>query len=170
MIERLHLPPDETDVRQLAELLSAAVAAGAAVSFLAPFPPHRAEAWWHGVFAAASPRAIFLVARDAGRIVGTVQLQPAWAPNQPHRGEIVKLLVDERHRGSGVGAALMKAVERAACDDGYRLLTLDAKRGTAAERLYHRLGWTAVGSIPAYALDPDGVTPHDAVFFYKVIP
>jgi len=26
---------------------------------------------------------------------------------------------------------------------------------------------TALGAIPRYALDPDGVTPHDAVVFYK---
>lgn len=37
----------------------------------------------------------------------------------------------------------------------------------AAERLYRRLGWTTVGTIPRFALDPDGVTPHDAVVFYK---
>lgn len=37
----------------------------------------------------------------------------------------------------------------------------------AAERLYRRIGWTAVGTIPRYALDPDGRTPHETVIFYK---
>ncbi|HEX5133175.1 MAG TPA: hypothetical protein VFX92_11905 [Candidatus Krumholzibacteria bacterium] len=32
-----------------------------------------------------------------------MQLQPAWAPNQPHRAEIVKLLVHERCRRRGLG-------------------------------------------------------------------
>jgi Plasmid pRiA4b ORF-3-like protein len=50
---------------------------------------------------------------------------------------------------------------------GFSLLTLDAKRGTTAEHLYRQLGWTHAGTIPRFALDPDGITPHDAVVFYK---
>lgn len=61
----------------------------------------------------------------------------------------------------------MRAAEDAAREAGFRLLTLDAKSGAAAESLYRREGWTCVGSIPRYALDPDGRTPHDAVIFYK---
>ena len=72
-------------------------------------------------------------------------------------------------RREGLGTRLMQAIESAALAAGYRLLTLDTKRGDAAERLYRRLGWTAVGTIPRYALDPDGVTPHDTMVFYKEI-
>jgi hypothetical protein len=36
----------------------------------------------------------------------------------------------------------------------------------SAERLYARLGWTVVGTVPGYALLPDG-EPCDTVFFYK---
>jgi hypothetical protein len=62
----------------------------------------------------------------------------------------------------------MLAAEDVARQRGYTLLTLDAKAEGPAERLYRRMGWTAVGTIPRYALDPDG-TPHDAVFPYKHI-
>jgi hypothetical protein len=61
----------------------------------------------------------------------------------------------------------MAALEREGSDAGYRLLVLDSKRGDAGERLYRRLGWTAVGTIPRYALDTDGRTPHDTVVSYK---
>jgi ribosomal protein S18 acetylase RimI-like enzyme len=108
-----------------------------------------------------------LVARDASGILGSVQLHPAWAPNQPHRAEVVKLLVHRRARGQGLGARLILAIEEAASHAGFRLLTLDARAGGAADRLYRRLGWIVVGTIPRYALDPDGVTPHDATLFYK---
>jgi GNAT superfamily N-acetyltransferase len=166
VIERLTLPASEPDRSALAALLSDAVESGAAVSFLAPFPVDQAEEWWRKTLAAADPRAIFLVAREEGEIVGTVQLHPAWAPNQPHRAEIAKLLVHRRSRRAGLGARLMRAIEEGARQAGFRLLTLDAKRGGAAERLYRRLGWTCAGTIPGYALDSDG-TPHDAVLFYR---
>jgi acetyltransferase len=166
-IERLAAPVADADFRALAGLLVEAVASGAAVSFLAPLSLERAEEWWRATVAEASPGAVFLVARDAGGIAGTVQLHPAWAPNQPHRAEIVKLLVRAASRREGLGARLMQAAEDAARHGGFTLLTLDAKRGGAAERLYRRIGWTQAGTIPGYALDTDGVTPHDAVLFYK---
>jgi acetyltransferase len=165
-IERLTPPVAEVDFQDLAGLLADTVNSGAAVSFLPPLTPADAGAWWRKTLAAADSRAIFLVARDAEGIAGTVQLHPAWAPNQRHRGEITKLLVRRRCRGTGLGGRLMESIEAAARTAGFRLLTLDTKRGDAAERLYRRLGWTAAGTIPGYALDPDG-TPHDAVLFYK---
>jgi acetyltransferase len=165
-IERLLLPASEADVRGLAELLVDAVESGAAVSFLAPLSVETAEAWWRRGLAGADARAIVLVERDGEGIVGTVQVQPAWAPNQPHRGEVVKLLVHGRAQRMGLGARLMQAIEDEARRAGFGLLTLDAKAGTVADRLYRQLGWTAAGTIPQYAFDSDG-TPHDATFFYK---
>ncbi|HET9276258.1 MAG TPA: GNAT family N-acetyltransferase [Gemmatimonadales bacterium] len=169
MIERLTPPVSDADLRDLGRLLADAVESGAAVSFLAPLTPARAAEWWRGTLTAASrPGAIILVARDGEGIAGTVQLHPAWAPNQPHRAEIAKLLVHRRCRRTGLGTRLMEAVESAAREAGFTLLTLDAKRGEPAERLYRNRGWIAAGTIPGYALDPDG-TPHDAVFLYKVL-
>ena len=166
-IERLTRPVSAVDLRSLAELLVDAVDSGAAVSFLGTLSVERAEAWWTKIIAEADSSAIILLARDAKGIVGTVQCHPSWAPNQPHRADIAKLIVHRRGRHAGLGSALMQAIEEDAKNAGFRLLTLDAKRGGAAERLYRRLGWTYVGIIPNYALDTDGVTPHDTVIFYK---
>lgn len=166
-IERLSTPAGDADLRALAELLVDAVESGAAVSFLAPLTTAQAEAWWQATLRAAPPRAIFLVARSERTIIGTVQLHPAWAPNQPHRGEIAKLLVHRDSQRAGLGTQLMRAIEAEARKAGFTLLTLDAKRGVAAEYLYRKLGWHTVGTIPRYALDTDGITPHDAVIFYK---
>jgi GNAT superfamily N-acetyltransferase len=166
IIERLVPPVAESDLRSLALLLVDAVESGGAVSFMAPLPVEHAQEWWRKTMAEADPRAVFLVARDAEGIVGTVQFHPAWAPNQPHRADIVKLLVHRRVRRQGLAARLMQGIEEAARRDGFSLLTLDAKRGGAAEQLYRSIGWIAAGTIPRFALDSDG-TPHDAVIFYK---
>jgi GNAT superfamily N-acetyltransferase len=166
MIERLLPPVPDADVRALAALLVDAVDSGAAVSFLAPLTLDRAERWWRSTLEESEARAIFLVARDDRDVVGTVQLHPAWAPNQPHRADIAKLMVHRRSRRTGVGTELMQAVEEAARDAGFTLLTLDTKRGDAAEQMYRRLGWTTAGIIPRYALNADR-TLHDTVIFYK---
>jgi hypothetical protein len=49
----------------------------------------------------------------------------------------------------------MRAAEAAARALGRTLLVLDTADDTAA-RLYERCGWTACGTIPGYALMPDG--------------
>ena len=169
LITPLARPASDADLRDLAALLVDAVEAGAAVSFLPPLTPADAIAWWQETLHGLAPRAVVLVARDAEGIVGTVQFQPAWARNQPHRAEVVKLLVHRRTRRQGLGRALMVAIEAAARTAGFGLLTLDTKGGDPAEQLYRDLGWTAAGTIPGFAVDPDGVTPHDAVVFYKTL-
>lgn len=170
MIGRLKPPASEADLKFLAALLVDAVESGAAVSFLAPLTPGQAEDWWRRNLSVLVSGAIFLVARDAEGIVGAVQLHPAWAPNQPHRADVMKLLVHRRARRRGIGTQLMQALEAEARSAGFRLLTLDSKHGDAGENFYRQLGWTSVGTIPRYALDPDGVTPHDTVVFYKELP
>jgi GNAT superfamily N-acetyltransferase len=167
IIEHLAVPATDADLHDLAQLLTDAVNGGAAVSFLAPFTLLKSLEWWRDTVSRCDSRAVFLVARDGGGIVGTVQLHPAWAPNQPHRAEIAKLLVQKRRQRMGLGRRLMQAIEDEARRGGFRLLTLDAKRGVAAEKLYRQLGWIEAGMIPRFAFDPDGITPHDAVIFYK---
>ena len=166
MIEELGRPVSDADIRDLASLLLDAIDSGASVGFLAHLDMERAARWWHQTIASAGERSIFLVARDFQGIVGTVQLHPSWAPNQRHRAEITKLQVHRRARRQGVGTALMEAIEQRARASGFTLLTLDTKRGDAAESLYANAGWTRVGVIPNYALNPDG-TFCDTVIFYK---
>jgi ribosomal protein S18 acetylase RimI-like enzyme len=166
MIERLATPVSEADLRSLALLLVDAVESGAAVSFLTVTEAQALD-WWRKQFGAPASGTIVLVARDDQGIVASVQLHPSWAPNQPHRADVAKLIVHRRARRRGLGAEMMAAVEREAANAGYRLLVLDSKRGDAGERLYRRLGWNVVGTIPRYALDTDGRTPHDTVLFYK---
>jgi ribosomal protein S18 acetylase RimI-like enzyme len=165
-VERITSPADE-DFRQLAALLVDAVDSGAAVSFMQPLDSGVAEKWWRETFTQSPRGAIILVARDAEGIVGTVQMQPAWAPNQPHRGEICKLIVHRRVRRAGLGERLMQGIEDASSEAGFRLLTLDAREGGAAVELYRRLGWITAGMIPDFALDPDGKAMHGTVIFYK---
>jgi len=168
VIEELRLPAGDAEMRELAQLLCDAVDGGGSVSFLSPFSMADSGRYWRETLAKATARSVFLVARDEEGIAGSVQLHPNWAPNQPHRGDIAKLLVHRRARRRGLARALMEEVEVRARALGFTLLTLDTKLGDAAEQLYTRAGWTRVGVIPGYALNPDG-TPADTVIFYKAV-
>ncbi len=168
VIERL-LSVGEADVQLLCELLIDCVDGGASVSFMHPLQPATAAAFWqrvaHGV--ALGERAL-LVARDAQGICGTVQLVLEQPENQPHRGDVSKMLVHRRARRQGLGAALMREAEAMARSCGKCLLVLDTVTGGDAERLYAKLGWQRVGVIPDYALWPRGGLCATTVFYRQL--
>ena len=155
-------------VRELALVLLDAVGSGASVSFMSDLKFDDAVEWWRKTLSASPLRAVVLVARDEEGIVGTVQLQPSWAPNQVHRADVAKLIVHRRARGRGIARTLMQEIERRARAQQFTVLVLDTCNGSPAEKLYTSLGWVRVGVIPNYALNPDG-TPCDTVYFYKHI-
>jgi GNAT superfamily N-acetyltransferase len=156
-------------IAELSAVLIDCVEGGASVSFMAPLTGGRADAFWRRVAegVAANDR-LLLVAEDrsTGEIVGTVQVVFAVAENQPHRGDVAKMLVRRSARRQGLGARLVRAAEEAALTAGRTLLVLDTVTGDDAERLYARLGWTRVGVVPDYALWPDGRLCN-TTFFYK---
>ena len=165
IIERV-VDPSANLLDDLSSLLTDAVESGAGVSFMRDLSFDRAREWWSKVFAESSSKAVILAARDERGVVGTVQLQPSWAPNQPHRADVAKLIVHRRARGKGVARALMRELERYAIEEGFTLLLLDTCKDSVAERLYSSTGWTRVGVVPNFALNPDG-SLCDTVFFYK---
>jgi GNAT superfamily N-acetyltransferase len=164
-VERVTDTSDDV-VRGLADVLLDAIDDGAGISFMQGLTWSEAESWWRNVISSASPRTAILAARDSEGIVGTVQLHPAWAPNQPHRADVAKLIVHRRGRGKGVARALMEALEAHARDQRFTLLLLDTCKGGAAEKLYTSMGWVRVGEVPDFALNADG-SWCDTVFFYK---
>ena len=153
----------------LADVLLDCVEGGASVGFMQPLARDKALAFWAGVIEGERRgERVLLVAEDAaGRVVGTVQVALGLPENQPHRGDITKLLVHRAARGRGVGAALMQAAERAARQAGRTLLVLDTASGPA-ERLYARLDWQRVGVVPDYALWPGGGLCA-TTFFFKTL-
>jgi GNAT superfamily N-acetyltransferase len=170
-IEIRRLEGDELGAQldALAVVLADCVAGGASVSYMDPFTHEDARSAFAGFAGEVDAgRRLLLAAFDGETIVGTVQVLLSFPPNQPHRGEIAKLLVHRSARKRGVAQALMTRAEQEARNERKTLLVLDTVTGDPAERLYTRLGWTRVGVIPGYALYPDG-RPCDTTVFWKVV-
>ncbi|MCX5513023.1 GNAT family N-acetyltransferase [Kaistia algarum] len=168
-IRRLSAAEAEGALAELGALLTDAVAGGASVNFMAGFAAHEAETFWRGqIPLIAEGRRILIVAESDGRIVGTVVVTFAPQPNQPHRADIGKMLVHSSARRRGLGRTLLAAAEAAATESGRTLLVLDTETDSAGHQLYAACGWTEVGTIPGYALTPDG-RPSGATIFYKAI-
>jgi len=158
----------DADVHALAALMIDVVEGGASIGFMLPLDSARAEAFWRRVAAGVDGgERVLFVADDGAGIVGTVQLVVEQPENQPHRADVAKMMVANRARRLGIGAALMKAAEQEAKARGKTLLVLDTASADA-ERLYARLGWQSCGTIPGYALLPQG-GPCDTTYFYRVL-
>jgi GNAT superfamily N-acetyltransferase len=162
---------DGTEARELLDALAAVledcVAGGASVSYMAPFSRDQARDAFEGMVTEVERgRRMLLCAFAAADLVGTVQVITALPPNQPHRGEIAKLLVRRDARRRGIAQLLMEHAEAEARAAGKTLLLLDTVTGADGERLYARMGWTRVGVVPGFALFPDG-RPCDTTYFFK---
>jgi GNAT superfamily N-acetyltransferase len=156
-------------IPDLCETLSDCINGGASLGFMLPFTAQDAAGYWNDIADAVEKGGIILaVAEIEGRVVGTVQVGLASKPNQPHRGDLMKLLVHRSARGLGLSRKLMEAVEAEAARRGRTLLVLDTATGSDAEKIYPRLGWERVGVIPDYALWPQGGFC-DTTLFYKRI-
>lgn len=166
-VKRLTVAEARTHLDALAEVLADAVDGGDSVSFMDGFTAGDARAFYESLLPELERGTrVLLAAFVDGGLVGTVQLVHAWPPNSQHRADVAKLLVHRRARGRGVGRALMEHLEHEARADGKSLLVLDTVAERSADRLYGRLGWTRLGTVPGFARDPDG-SFCDATFFYK---
>ncbi len=159
----------EAEIEELSSLLIDCVEGGASIGFLLPLTRARARAYWQslGAEVTRSARLVLVAEQDSGPLLGTLQLALEQPENKPHRADVAKMLVRRAARRRGIGAALLAAAERAAGAAGRTLLVLDTATEEAA-RLYARHGWQLCGSIPNYALRPDG-TPCATRVYYKAL-
>ena len=92
----------------------------------------------------ASPAVVLLVARDPdhdGLIAGALTLILCPIPTGAH-AYVEDVVVDEAHRGQGIGTALIRAAVERAREAGARRLDLTSRPSReAANRLYRRLGF-----------------------------
>ncbi|WP_170405649.1 GNAT family N-acetyltransferase [Ruegeria arenilitoris] len=143
-------------LEDLTDILHACVQDGASIGFVLPFTPDQARAYWQNrVRPDVQTGALDLfVARDNGRILGTVQLIPAAMPNQPHRADVGKLLVHPAARRRGLGRALMAALQDRATQLNRTLLVLDTRSTDPSRILYQSMGFQIAGEIPNYCRNP----------------
>ncbi|SFE96764.1 Acetyltransferase (GNAT) family protein [Chitinophaga sp. CF118] len=156
-------------ISALTDIIIETVAHGGSVSFMHPLDPQVATAFWENSLAAADRgERIVLGAYDGDELIGTVTLLIDCPPNQPHRGEIAKMMTRVSHRGKGVARSLMQEAERIAINLGKTLLNLDTAEEEGAAGLYEKLGFQKAGMIPDYALKPHGGFT-GTILYYKRI-
>ncbi|KAI1409644.1 acyl-CoA N-acyltransferase [Hypoxylon sp. FL1857] len=99
-------------------------------------------------------------------LVGVVTLSMPLSETGSFRGFVEKLFVSPNYRGRGGSRALMDHLETEALKKGKTLLMIDTEVGSAAEKVYPKLGYKEIGRIPKYAISPIGDLKEE-VFFYK---
>ncbi|WP_455428195.1 GNAT family N-acetyltransferase [Dryocola sp. LX212] len=154
-------------IPQLNEVLIECVAGGASVSFMHPLSVSKATQFWQSVALSVgnNERIVLIVEDENQQIVGTVQLITSQPENQPHRADVSKLLVHPRARRRGIAQKLMRQLEATARQVGKTVLVLDTATGSDAEMLYQSLRWVRSGTIPDYALTPDGALCSTTFYF-----
>ncbi|GAK25675.1 GNAT family N-acetyltransferase [Serratia liquefaciens] len=169
-IQQLNVDAVQSAIPELAAMLHASVSQGASIGFVMPFSLEQAQAFWQRLLPAIErEERLLLVARDAGRVVGTVQLLLDMPDNGRHRAEVVKLMVHPQARRRGIARSLMLQVQQLAVEHRRHLLVLDTLTGDTAEGLYRLLGFQLAGSIPQYARASNGGALDATSYMYKLL-
>jgi GNAT superfamily N-acetyltransferase len=167
VVEALDAAGAASAERRLAALLVDCVADGASLTFQPPLSRERAVGFWKAASAAvAAGSRVLLAAWLDGRLAGCAILDFATEETMPHVASIRTLMVDPPARRRGIGRALMRRAEQAARAHGRRIVTLDARAGSAAEALYRTEAWQELGQIPGMELNAAGEACA-TVFFWK---
>jgi ribosomal protein S18 acetylase RimI-like enzyme len=123
------------------------------------------EAFSGATFAAqlGDPDSTFLLLEDGDRIVGYSMLRSGVAPpavGGPDPIELVRIYVDPRAIGTGLGARLMSASLDEAAAQGAQTIWLGVwEKNIRAIRFYERWGFTKVGE-KTFVLGSDPQTDH----------
>ncbi|MDT0574151.1 GNAT family N-acetyltransferase [Streptomyces sp. DSM 3412] len=90
-----------------------------------------------------------LVATVGGTLAGWLILRREPHPLGAHCGTVNHVQTRPRHRGQGIGVALMHRVRDIARDEmGLERLSLSARGGVGLEDFYRKVGWVEVGRWP----------------------
>ncbi|NSL85950.1 GNAT family N-acetyltransferase [Chitinophaga sp. Mgbs1] len=151
------LSSERQTIADLSDMMIAVVAHGGSIGFMHPLAQQVAEGFWQdSLLSAEKGERIVLGAFDNDILAGTVTLLLKGPQNQPHRGEIAKMMTRAEYRRRGIARALLLEAERLAAAHGRTLLTLDTATEDGAAGLYESLGYQLTGEIPDYALKPHG--------------
>jgi ribosomal protein S18 acetylase RimI-like enzyme len=123
------------------------------------FAPHLEPGGWDlmranlGKVASRAERGRFLVVRHEGRLIASVAYCPPGFSDptifDPATASVLLLSVHPQHRGRGLAKLLvMEAIARARQDQAERIGLFTSELMTAAQRLYHQLGFRHDGDLP----------------------
>lgn len=136
----------------------------------AAFDPAYGEAWTRRQVgdALVLPNTFYLLAGPDGRAPGDGEEAAGFILSRgaADEEELLLIAVDPRHRGRGVGAALIERFVAEARARGAVRLFLEMREGNPAETLYRRSGFAVVGRRRAYYRRGTGA-PIDAITFAR---
>jgi acetyltransferase len=163
-------------VGEFVSLLRDSVEHGHSIGFLMPFDETLAAEFWTSVLSdlpldtenSLAARHL-LIAEEDRRIIGTVQLALAPRQNSQHRAEVQKMIVHSAAQRRGIANQLLRRAEEEARLLGRTLLILDTEAGSAAARLYEKLGWQLVGHVPGFATDTRGEPVLCSYYFKELV-
>lgn len=141
------------DLNDLCDATDAAIENGGGFGWLHLPSRETLERYWQGVV--TMPSRVLLVARLDGVICGTCQLvkPPVNNEAQAHSIQLTTNFVAPWARGHGLATLLLKEAEKAAKDEGAKVINLDVRETLqSAMKLYESRGFQRIGTHPCYAI------------------
>jgi L-amino acid N-acyltransferase YncA len=148
------------------KILEAVFRAGETYSFASEITEKEAFAVW-----VEAPLATFVAEDEGGQILGTYYLKA----NQPGRGSHVcncGYVVGAAARGKGIASAMCEHSQQEALQRGFRAMqfNLVVSTNSGAVRLWQKLGFEIVGTLPEAFLHPSQGFVDAYIMYKRLVP
>ena len=107
---------------------------------------------------------IYLVAELEGEVVGTTYVELGQSSVTNHIATLYSVVTSEDHRGKGICRMLFEESINQVKDKGVEKIILSVRKGTPAETVYQKMGFTKYGELPNGIKEDDGY--YSDVFYY----
>ena len=100
---------------------------------------------------------VYVVCSSKGEILGCFYIKPNYSGRSAHIANAA-YMIGSAHRGQGIGTLLVKASLEVAKDLGFQAMQFNMvlSQNLVALKLYQKLGFNIIGTIPRAIRNPDG--------------
>jgi ribosomal protein S18 acetylase RimI-like enzyme len=112
---------------------------------------------------------VYVCHSSSGEVIGGFYIRSNFPGRSAHIANAA-YMVRSTHRGQGIGTLLVKASLYLAKDLGFQAMQFNMvlSRNTIAIKLYEKLGFATIGSIPEAVRNPDGSYQDGYVMYRKL--
>lgn len=116
-----------------------------------------------------APSRVYVCHSSAGEVAGGFYIKPNFRGKESHIANAA-YMVKNTYRGQGIGTLLIKASLHIAKDLGFQVMQFNQvfSQNTSAIKIYRKLGFSIIETIPQAIRYPDG-TYQDAYVMYRTL-
>lgn len=158
----------ESDRSELLELIKSVATNEKTVGYHSDLSDEDKKTYFSWLDSTLSDRnSVFIIGRESGLVIFQLLIAFKVEPNNRHVANLSKAIVHTKVRGKGVIEAVLPLIVEFCDQRQVSIVTLDAVKGSSAERRWKRMGFLEWGVMPHYSKTIEGTK--EGSYMYQTV-